>query len=192
MHDAPVTLETRWLEELFVEAGLTAEQAGKAAAVTARRLLRRERPVKRVFGARLRDSLLADPLVSVNRILGLGDTGLPFYDEDAGTLSEVAFTTALAESGLDADVALAFAKVVVEAFTPEQLFQPVWTALGQEGALDLNTLRQLDWSPLRGERLSGMPPIDPGPPPPPKARKTGRREGVVEGKKVPNLGNRKR
>lgn len=188
----PVTLQTRWLEELFVEAGLTREQAAKASAVTARRLLRRERPVKRVFGGRFRDSLLADPLVSVNRILGLGDTGLPFYDEDRGTLSEVAFTTALAESGLDADVALAFAKVVVEAVTPQQLFQPVWAALGGEGEVDLESLRQLDWSPLRGEQLSGMPPIDPGPPPPPEARRKAQRDEPVVPKKVPKLGNRKR
>lgn len=170
-----VGLDTTYLERMFLEVGLTAEQADKARAVAERTLLRRQRPQRTTPRGQLREALLADPLVSVNRILGLGDGGLPFYDDDTGKLSELAFTTALADSGLDADVALGFAKVVVEAFTPQDLFNPIWRALDQDGEVDLRKLRQLDWSPLRGSIDIGLPPIDPGPPPPPDKRKTKKR-----------------
>jgi hypothetical protein len=173
-----VPLETTYLTRMFQEVGLTAEQADRAREITARRLLRRLRVERHVGRGRFREAMLSDPLVSVNRILGVGGTGLPFYDEEKGRLSELAFTSALAEAGLDADVALAFAKVVVEAFEPEDFYQPVWLALGRTGDIDLEALRQLDWSPLRTEADSGRPPVDPGPPPRP-----GKRKAVVPPKK---------
>ena len=143
-------VDARWLVELFQEVGLEPDQAERAAAVTLERLLQRQRPPR---GGPKRTSLLQhmvrDPLVSVNRIIGKGDEGLPFVDPDTGTLSTAAFSDVLGESGLDPVVSMAFAKVVVEAFEPKELYQPVWEGLGKEGDVDLDGLRKADWTPLR-------------------------------------------
>src|SRR6185503_4809555 len=42
-----------------------------------------------------------------------------------------------------------YAKVVIEAFEPRDLYGPVWKALGKAGPVDLDELRRMDWSPLR-------------------------------------------
>lgn len=170
-HHRAVTLEPTWLTAIFRDAGLTAEQAEQAGALALRRLLRRQRKAADPRSdARFRTALTADPLVSVNRILGLGDGGLPFYDDRTGRVSEVDVTSILTEIGLDPSVALAFAKVVVEATDPETWLGPVWTSLGRTGPLVLDELRQLDWSALRSDHDRGLPPLDPGPPPPPHRR----------------------
>lgn len=175
-----MALDATWLTEMFVEAGLTPEQAEKAGTLALRRLLRRQRkaPESRPE-PRFRSSLTADPLVSVNRILGLGDGGLPFYDERQQRISEVDLTTVLNEAGLEASVALAFAKVVAEATEPEDWFAPVWAALGKSGPVVLDELRRLDWSALRSDPDRGLPPLDPGPPPPPGRRGARKKEPKV-------------
>lgn len=178
-HHFFVTLDPTWLTTTFRDAGLTSEQAERAGAATLRRLLRRHRNAAPARpDARFRSALTADPLVSVNRILGLGDGGLPFYDEHAQRLSEHDLTSVLGEIGLDSAVSLAFAKVVVAAVEPEVWFEPVWRALGRTGPVLLDELRRLDWSALRSEADRGLPPLDPGPPPPPGRRGPKRTEDV--------------
>jgi len=157
------TVDARWLVELFQEVGLEPDQAQRAADVTLRRLLRRQRPRRK--GAKKRSllsHLVRDPLVSVNRIIGKGDEGLPLVDPDTQTLSTAAFSDVLGESGLDPVVSMAFAKVVVEAYEPTEIYQPIWSALGNEGDVDLDALRKADWTPLRREfpELSGTLPPD--------------------------------
>lgn len=170
-HHRSVALEATWLTEMFAEAGLPADQADRAGNAAMRRLLRRQRksPDARP-DARFRTVLTADPLVSVNRILGLGDGGLPFYDDGTGRVSEVDVISVLTEVGLEAAVALGFAKVLVEGTDPEQWYLPLWRALGHSGPLDIEELSRLDWSALRSEPDRGLPPLDPGPPPPPGRR----------------------
>ena len=145
-------MDKQWLTKMFVEAGLEPEQAQKAAQQTTLRLLKRERPT-RIERARrsILDNLVRDPLVSLNRIIGRGDTGLPFVDETLGKLSAAAFSDVLTETGLDPVVSMAFAKVMEEAFAPRDLYQPVWEALGHPGPVDLDTLRREDWTPLRAQ-----------------------------------------
>jgi hypothetical protein len=141
-----------WLLRLYEDVGLTREQAQKAAEETRQRLLRRERPRKLGSTQRpLTEFLVRDPLISLNRIIGRGDEGLPFFDEESKQLSLIAFSSLLAEIGLDPVVALAFAKVVVEAWEPKDLYGPIWTALGQKGPLDLEALRRMDWTTLRAD-----------------------------------------
>jgi hypothetical protein len=136
-------------------------------------LVRRQRPPKTPTGLGFRGALTADPLVSVNRILGLGDGGLPFFDDLLGRLSEVDFALVFGEAGLGPETAIARAKLVVEAHSAQDIFLPVWRALGQAGPLELETLRRLDWTALRKSGDDGRPPLDPGPPPSPLKRKTG-------------------
>lgn len=143
-------MDKTWLLKLYEDVGLPADQASKAADETLLRLLRRERP--RIAGRDKRslvDFLVRDPLVSMNRIIGRGDVGLPFYDDDLGKLSVVAFSNVLGDVGTDPVVALAYAKVVVEAFEVQDLYGPVWNALGKKGPVELDELRRMDWSPLR-------------------------------------------
>ena len=143
-------LDSQWLVDLFVEVGLEPDQAERAAEVTLKRLLRRQRP--RAGAPRagsLLQHLVRDPLVSVNRIIGRGDEGLPFIDPESGTLSTAAFSDVMSESGMDPVVSMAFAKVVTEAYEPTEVYQPVWTALGHAGDVDLEVLRREDWTPLR-------------------------------------------
>src|SRR5688572_15778417 len=137
---------------MFEDAGLEAEQAQKASVQTTLRLLKRERPT-RIEKKRpsILDNLVRDPLVSLNRIIGRGDAGLPFVDEATGKLSAAAFSDVLTESGVDPVVSMAFAKVIEEAFTPQDLYGPVWEALGHAGEVDLDTLRREDWTPLRAQ-----------------------------------------
>lgn len=142
-------MDTRWLVELFQEVGLEPDQAERAADVTVRRLLRRQRPPRQGKAGNIIQHLVRDPLISVNRIVGKGDEGLPFVDPDTQTLSTAAFSDVLSEAGLDPVVAMAFAKVVVEAYAATDLYAPIWTALGNPGAPDLEALRRADWTPLR-------------------------------------------
>lgn len=155
-------MDKTWLIRLYQDVGLTAEQADKAAEETRVRLLRRERP-KRAEGQKPKSlvaNLVRDPLVSLNRIIGRGDSGLPFYDEETRQLSLISFSNLLSEIGLDPVVALAYAKVVIEANDPRDLYRPVWHALGREGEVDLAELQMMDWSPLRTDL-----------PPPPQAQR---------------------
>jgi hypothetical protein len=146
-------VDSSWLVRLYEDVGLSPDQAARAAEETRQRLLRRERPRVAADGSRrsITDFLVRDPLVSLNRIIGRGDSGLPFYDEESNQLSSVAFGSLLADIGLDPVVAIAFAKVVVEAYEPKDLYTPIWEALGQNGPLDLDRLRLLDWTPLRSD-----------------------------------------
>lgn len=156
-------MDKRWLVELFEEVGLEPEQAERAADVTLERLLHRQRPPRAgQKRASLLSHLVRDPLVSVNRIVGRGDEGLPFVDPDTGKLSAAAFGDVLGDSGLDPVVSMAFAKVVVEAYEPKELYQPVWEGLGHEGDVDLEALRREDWTPIRRlfPELSGALPPD--------------------------------
>ncbi len=141
-------LGTGWLVELFSDCGLEGDQAKGAAEAVRRRLVLRIHRAKS-SPKRFAESLVRDPLVSFNRLVGLSDAALPFLSEADGKLSEIAFGTALAESGLDPDVGLAFGKVAIEIIEVGVFYQPIWEALGQEGDVDLDELRRLDWSPLR-------------------------------------------
>jgi hypothetical protein len=137
---------------MFLEAGLEAEQAQKASDQTTLRLLKRERPTRVERRQRsILDNLVRDPLVSLNRIIGRGDAGLPFVDDATGRLSAAAFSDVMTESGMDPVVSMAFAKVIEEAFTPRDLYQQVWEALGHSGDVDLEQLRREDWSSLRAQ-----------------------------------------
>ena len=152
-------MDKTWLVAIYAECGLEADEVGPAADATLKRLLRRERPVGAAGPRRpLIEALIRDPLISMNRIVGRGDSGLPFVEEESGRLSTAAFGHVLGESGLDPVVAMAYAKVVTEAYEPQDLYQPIWAALGQSGAVDLDALRRLDWSPLRAQfpELGGL------------------------------------
>ncbi len=155
------TVDPRWLVKLFEEAGLKPEDANRAAELTLGRLLRRQRPKGAGKKSSLLHYMVRDPLVSVNRIIGKGDEGLPLIDPDTGHLSTAAFTDVLAAADVDPVVSMAYAKVVVEAFEPKDLYQPVWQALGHEGEVDLEALRREDWTPLRrAAEESGALPAD--------------------------------
>ena len=142
-------MDALWLVDLFSEAGLEPEQAEACATVALGRLLRRQRPARGLRRTAIVQHLVRDPLISVNRIIGRGDEGLPLYDAETDRLSVTAFSDVMAEAGLDPVVAMAFAKVVVEAYDPPQLFEPVWRALGHDDPVDLEALRREDWTPLR-------------------------------------------
>lgn len=178
-------LEPKYLGQIFRDVGLPPEQADRAAGIALRRLIRRQRPPKASTGLGFRGALTADPLVSVNRILGLGDGGLPFYDDLLARLSEVDFALVFGEAGLEPEVAIVRARAVAEANGPATIFLPVWKALGQHGPLNLDALRRLDWTRLRGSVDDGRPPLDPGPPPPPSRRKVGAPLGQAEPAKQP-------
>jgi hypothetical protein len=144
---------------MLLEAGLEAGQAQKAADQTTLRLLKRERPTRVEPKRRsILDNLVRDPLVSLNRIIGRGDAGLPFVDDATGRLSAAAFSDVMTESGMDPVVSMAFAKVIEEAFSPRDLYQPVWEALGHPGEVDLALLRRQDWTPLRAQFPELLPP----------------------------------
>lgn len=135
---------------MYEECGVDPEVALVAARLTRRRLAERP-PVGRAPGSmreRVRAALAATPVGSFRRIVGLDERRIPFLGTD-GALDPTAFTAVLRAAGLDPDVALAFAKVMVVAHEPETFFAPVWAALGGEGALGLARLRDLDWRPLR-------------------------------------------
>lgn len=153
-------MDKTWLLSMYQESGLEPDEAQAAADATLTRLLRRERPEGTETPRRpLIEALVRDPLISMNRIIGRGDAGLPFVDEESGRLSAPAFGHVLGETGLDPVVAMAYAKVVAEAFEASDLYQPVWVALDQTGPVDLDALRRLDWSPLRAQfpELQGLP-----------------------------------
>jgi len=167
IEDTNVRLSRAWLENIFLDCGVDQEDAVVAARHTFNRLITRKsrkRPKTGENRLNLRASMVTDPLVSFQRITGAGSGALPFYDEETHTLSAVEFTFVLRDSGLTTDVALAFAKVVVELVTPESFFLPVWEVLKGKGrAIDWDELRKSDWSPLRqGRSLSirdgGTPP----------------------------------
>ncbi len=142
-------MDQGWIRELFVEIGLEPEEADRVAKACFLRLLKREDAP----GSGKRRSLLAhlvrDPMVSLNRIAGRGEEGLPFLDAESGRLSAAAFSHVMNEQGLDAVVSMAFAKVVTEAWEPQEFYQPVWEGLGHKGEVNLDDLRRSDWSPLR-------------------------------------------
>ena len=143
-------MDKSWLVSMYVESGLEPHEAGPAADATLKRLLRRERAEGAETTKRpLIDALVRDPLVSMNRIVGRGDDGLPFVEGATNSLSSAAFGHVLGESGLDPVVAMAYAKVVAEAYEPKDLYQPVWEGLGRTGDVDLEEIRRLDWTPLR-------------------------------------------
>jgi hypothetical protein len=152
-------VDKAFLVKLYEDVGLPADQAERVAMETLARILRRERPRGSEGGRKrsLVDFLVRDPLVSMNRIIGKGDVGLPFYDDELRKLSVVAFSNVMSDVGIDPVVALAYAKVVVEAFEPGDLYGPVWAGLGREGPLDLDELRRMDWSPLRDKLQVGEP-----------------------------------
>ncbi|MEM7677734.1 MAG: hypothetical protein AAF449_17190, partial [Myxococcota bacterium] len=144
------TVDKTWLITMFKECGLEGEEVNPAVVATLKRLLRRERPEGSSGPNRpLIEALVRDPIVSLNRIIGRGDAGLPFVDDESGRLNASAIGHVLGESGLDPAVAMSTAKVIAEAYEPKDLYQPVWEGLGNKGSVDLDALRKQDWSPLR-------------------------------------------
>ena len=138
---------------MFLECGVDQENAHEAAKHTFNRLITRKSRKQSKDGHKglnLRAAMVKDPLVSFQRITGSGTSALPFYDDENNVLSAAELTFVLRDAGLTTDVALAFAKVMVEVFTPEELYQPIWEALkGKQNPIDWNELRRADWSPLR-------------------------------------------
>ena len=93
--------------------------------------------------------MVRDPLRSLTRIVGQGAASLPFVEEETEALSAAAFSDIFGDAGLDPVVAMAFAKVMVEAYGPADIYQPLWEALGHTGEVQLSELRKLDWAPIR-------------------------------------------
>lgn len=151
-------LDKGWLTEIFVECGLEADQADRAADVCLSRLLQRERPGVGVERRSLVEHMVRDPLLSMNRILGKGDGGLPLLEEDSDGLSVAAVANILVDAGLDPVVSMAFAKVAAEAFTPDDFYRPLWKGLGHRGDVDYDVLRREDWTPLRAQFADLLPP----------------------------------
>jgi hypothetical protein len=144
------SLDPAWLSAIYRDAGLSPADAADAAEATRRALVGRRRPKRTTpRTGDLRSWFNRDPFASFDRIVGTAAQRLPFYDADQKKLDPVAFTAILDEIGFASDVALAFAKVVVEIAEPGAFFQPIWTALGQVGAVDLVELAKLDWTVLR-------------------------------------------
>jgi hypothetical protein len=142
-------LEPKWLVDIFVDAGLDDGEAQQAGEAARRNLLRRVRPGGLPRAGDIKSWLVRDPMASFQRLTGIAEGSVPFMNEDQGRLDEVALTRLFREVGLLPDVALAYAKVVVEAIEPEQFYQPVWEALGRPGRVDLETLKRLDWIELK-------------------------------------------
>lgn len=151
-------MDQRWLIDIFEECGLETWQAEEAAKVCLKRLLMRERAGVGVERRSLVEHLIRDPLLSMNRILGRGDGGLPLIEDETGALSVAAVANVLADSGLDPVVSMAFAKVAAEAFAPDDIYRPLWKGLGHEGEIDYETLRREDWTPLRAQFADLLPP----------------------------------
>jgi len=145
-------LSWEWLTEIYSDSGLDPAEAEGSAEKTWRRLVTRTQRPHSQPGTKkmdIRGAMIADPMVSFHRITGTGMSGLPFYDDETGSLNPVELTFAMRDAGISTEVALAFAKVVVEICSPEGFFSPVWNALGQSDPVDLDVLRRMDWSPLR-------------------------------------------
>lgn len=145
-------VDKHWLNRMFEEAGLDPKRSREAARVVLERILRRDQgsvPPARV--ANLRGALVRDPMVSFNRIIGRGDGGLPFVDAEDGGLSAISLASAFTDAGIDPAVSTAYAKVVAEAFTPEDLYREVWRGLGRTEDVRLDELCRMDWTPLRSE-----------------------------------------
>lgn len=141
-----------WLTNIYTECGLDAAEAEASAKKTWRRLLTRIQRAQSSADEKkidIRAAMIKDPMVSFHRITGTGMSGLPFYDDDTAMLNPVELTFAMTDAGQSAEVALAFAKVIVEMTSPEDFFTPIWNALGEIGPLDLGALKRMDWSPLR-------------------------------------------
>jgi hypothetical protein len=152
-------VDQRWLIDIFQECGLESAQAEQAAKTCLLRLLMRERPSGvGVERKSLVEHLIRDPLISMNRILGRGDGGLPLVEDETGALSVASIANILSDSGLDPVVSMAFAKVAAEAYSPDDFYQPLWKGLGHEGDVDYETLRREDWTPLRAQFADILPP----------------------------------
>ena len=141
-------MDERWLVRIYEESGLNPDDAQRAAERTLLRWVRRERRVTPRAGS-LGSLRPRDPLSSLFRLIGRGDESLPLVDGETGQLSVPAIGQVLAEVGLDPVVGMAYAKVVAEAFEPKDFYQPLWEGLGRRGAVDLQLMRTLDWTPLR-------------------------------------------
>jgi hypothetical protein len=141
-------LEPKWLVDIFVDAGLDEAEALEAAEAARRFLLARARRGSLPKAGDIKSWFAKDPMASFERLTGISGGGLPFLNDDTGRLDEVALTLVLREADLDHDVALAYARVVVEAVEPKEFFGPVWLELAQTGTVDLGALKRLDWSPL--------------------------------------------
>ncbi|MBI2375821.1 MAG: hypothetical protein HYV07_17645 [Deltaproteobacteria bacterium] len=124
-------------ESMFLEIGLEPDEATRASIVTRKMLATNWPTVTR--------APTQGALGSVSRLLGL--LRLPFLGE-ANKLEVVAFARAFDLAGVPMDVALAFARVMVEAFSADDFYSPVWSALGQSGPIDWRRLASLDPSTL--------------------------------------------
>lgn len=145
-------MDKDWLNKMFEEAGLDPKRARQAARVVLERILRRDQgSVSPTRAQNIRTALVKDPLVSFNRIIGRGDGGLPFVDVEEGCLSSIGLASAFTDAGIDPAVATAYAKVVAEAYGPEEFYQEVWRGLGRTDPVVLDELTRMDWTPLRRE-----------------------------------------
>jgi hypothetical protein len=151
-------VDTAWLVRMYEESGLDSAVAARAAGHTLARILRREDLPDPAPGQRrpLSASFVRAPLDTLARLAGKGDGRLPLVDGVAGGLSAPAIAQVLEEAGLESIVALAYAKVVVAAYSPEELYAPLWALTGERGPVDLEALRRRDWTVLRA-RAAGQP-----------------------------------
>jgi hypothetical protein len=141
---------------LYEDCGLKPEVAARAARLTIERLGARSAPRRRARGS-LRDRGDRDPVGTIRRIAGSDDGALPLVDGVSGTLSLPAVSVLLEGAGLAPMVALAYAKVVVEACRPEDFYRPVWSALGRSGPVVLGELREAEWATVARAAASGEP-----------------------------------
>jgi hypothetical protein len=144
-------VERAWLVRMYEESGLDSAVAARAAEHTLSRILRREDAAAPPPGPRrpLSASFVRAPLDTLARLAGKRDGQLPLVDGLAGALSVPAIAQVLEQAGLEPIVALAYAKVVVAAYSPEELYAPLWALLGERGPVDLEALRRRDWAALR-------------------------------------------
>jgi hypothetical protein len=147
-------VDASWLIRMYVDCGLSRSDAERASAATIRRFAKR-RPLtskdhgaERTLGPKLRRAMTGDPLRTLFRFVGEGEEGLPLVDKDTGLLSEPSIQAVLEDAGLDSVVAMAYAKVVAFAYTPADLYRPIWVGLGQPGTMSFDVLRRLDWSSI--------------------------------------------
>lgn len=153
-------MEKTWLNTILLEAGMDPDPAEAARDELWIRLIRRDSiSVAMPKERRLIYAMARDPMVSLNRIIGRGDEGLPFFDAETRRLSETTLANALNDAGVELREALALAKKVVAKVEPLDFYRPVWKALGFEGEVELETLRLADWTSLRAgvKELEGLP-----------------------------------
>lgn len=138
-------MDTTWLNGLFVEAGLEPDEAAAASARLVGRWQARHRPSPKARS--LLSGVSRDPMASFERLTTEHlDGAVPLVDPRGPSWAVGSVARLFEDAGLDPVVAMAYAKVMVEMYEVEDLYGPLWRALGRTGAVDIEALAQLDWT----------------------------------------------